>query len=131
MRTANPKSVGDVRTAFDASTGPTSGSAPVCRLDDRDAVEPRATMAQPASVVNVEPVAFVQRIDDNLLHWSSRWTPPLFPARGARTALSSRGRTASAACGTTLRTGNRWTMRGSRCSAGIAKRRRRTPAHRA
>ncbi len=70
MRTAKPKSVGDVRTAFDTSTGPTSGSAPVRRLDDRDAVEPRATMAQPASVVTVEPVAFVQRIDDNLLHWS-------------------------------------------------------------
>ena len=55
MRTAKPKSVGDVRTAFDAVDRPTSGSAPVCRLDDRDAVE---------------PVAFVQRIDDNLLHWS-------------------------------------------------------------
>ena len=34
MRTAKTKSVGDARTAFDASAGPTRGSAPPLVIDD-------------------------------------------------------------------------------------------------
>jgi len=45
MRTATTKLVGDARTAFDASPGPTSGSALARRLDRSDVVEPGATTA--------------------------------------------------------------------------------------
>ena len=40
MRTAQTKSVGDARTAFDASAGPTSGSDAFTRAPDAECVPP-------------------------------------------------------------------------------------------
>jgi len=45
MRTAKTKSVGHARTAFDASAGPTTGSALARRLDRSDVIERLAATA--------------------------------------------------------------------------------------